>query len=166
MTFDEYLLASLPGLLRYAVMLTGDAHLAEDVVQDTMVRVHTHWRRVQAADSPDRYVRRMVTNTYLSWRRGGWFRRAVTMPVVPELRVPDGTDEVTVRHEMWERLAGLPGRQRAALVLRYYEDLPDADIADALDCAAGTVRSLISRGLESLRQTMDATAVASGSDHD
>lgn len=150
-TFDEYLAARLPALLRYAVMLTGDPHLAEDVVQDAMVRAHGHWDRIQRVDLPDAYVRRMVTNTYLGWRRSGWFRRSVAMAQVPDAAVGDSADEWAARDELWSRLAQLPSRQRAALVLRYYEDLPDAEIAEVMGCAVGTVRSLISRALAALR---------------
>jgi RNA polymerase sigma-70 factor (sigma-E family) len=151
-TFEAYLALRLPALLRYALMLTGDPHLAEDVVQETMVRAHVHWRRVQRADLPDRYVKRMVTNTYLGWRRGGWFRRAVPVADVPDRgSVPDPAESSAVREELWQRLAALPPRQRAALVLRFYEDLDDTEIADVLGCSVSTVRSQISRALATLR---------------
>ncbi len=150
-TFDEYVAARLPALLRYAVMLTGDPHLAEDAVQDTMVRAHAHWGRIQRTDAPDQYVRRMLTNTYLGWRRASWFRRSVAVAQVPDAVVGDSADATAVRDELWARLAELPSRQRAALVLRYYEDLPDAAIADVMGCPVGTVRSLISRALSALR---------------
>jgi RNA polymerase sigma-70 factor (sigma-E family) len=151
-TFEEYVAVRLPALLRYALMLTGDPHLAEDVVQDAMVRAHGHWDRIERADSPDRYVRKMVTNAFLGARRGGWFRRAVPVADVPEVPVVgDHAEARATRDELWARLAQLPARQRAAVVLRYYEDLPDNAIADVLGCAVGTVRSLISRALDVLR---------------
>jgi RNA polymerase sigma-70 factor (sigma-E family) len=137
-------------------MLTGDPHLAEDLVQDTMVRANERWDRIRRTDVPDQYVRRMVTNAYLGWRRTSWFRRSVPVAEVPEAAVADPTAERADRSELWGRLAQLPSRQRAALVLRYYEDLPDAEIADVLECAVGTVRSLISRALSALRA--DATS--------
>jgi DNA-directed RNA polymerase specialized sigma24 family protein len=68
-SFEEYVAARLPALLRYAVLLTGDPHLAEDLVQDVLISAHGRWRRIVAGGSPDRYVQRMVTNAYLSWRR-------------------------------------------------------------------------------------------------
>jgi RNA polymerase sigma-70 factor (sigma-E family) len=161
-TFDEYVAARLPALLRYAVMLTGDPHLAEDVVQDAMVRVHGHWDRIQRAEAPDAYVRRMVTNTYLGWRRSGWFRRSVAMAQVPDAVVGDSADARAARDELWSRLAQLSSRQRAALVLRYYEDLPDAEIAEVMGCAVGTVRSLISRALSALRADSRLSHATSG----
>jgi len=152
-TFEEYAAARLPALLRYALMLTGDPHMAEDVVQDTMVRAYGRWRRVQRADHPDRYVKRMLTNAYLSSRRGPW-GRAVPYAEAPEVPVLDASESSALRHAMWGRLAELPPRQRAAVVLRFYEDLPDADIAEVLGCAVGTVRSQISRALDTLRRAM------------
>ncbi|MGK5737554.1 SigE family RNA polymerase sigma factor [Micromonospora sp. URMC 103] len=153
MTYEEFVDARLAAMLRYAVMLTGDPHQAEDLVQETMVRVQLHWRRVARADSPERYVRRMLTNQYIDWRRGSWMRR-VLLRAEPDETVPAPTDHAQSavdRDQVWSWLARLPRRQRATLVLRYYEDLPDAEIAEILGCAVGTVRSSISRALATLR---------------
>src|SRR4051812_4296506 len=152
-TYEEFADSRLGALLRYAAMLTGDHHTAQDLVQDTMVRVQLNWHRVARSDSPDGYVRRMLTNQFIDLRRGSWLRRVLLRPD------PDQAEPVTYdyaqhsadRDQMWEMLARLPRRQRAALVLRFYEDLPDADIAEILGCAIGTVRSLISRALATLR---------------
>jgi RNA polymerase sigma-70 factor (sigma-E family) len=152
-TYEEFVDSRLTALLRYAVMLTGDPHLAQDLVQETMVRVQLNWRRVVRADVPERYVRRMLTNQYLDWQRGSWVRR-VLLRADPDEAVVVRVDhaEATVdRDQVWTWLARLPRRQRAALVLRYYEDLPDAEIAEVLGCAVGTVRSAISRALATLR---------------
>ncbi|MEH0935677.1 SigE family RNA polymerase sigma factor [Micromonospora psammae] len=153
MTYEEFADLRLAALLRYAVMLTGDPHQAQDLVQDTMVRVQLNWRRVARADSPERYVRRMLTNQYVDWRRGSWMRR-VLLRGDPEESVPLATDhaqDAVERDQVRSWLARLPRRQRATLVLRYYEDLPDAEIAEILGCAVGTVRSSISRALATLR---------------
>ncbi|WBB65623.1 SigE family RNA polymerase sigma factor [Micromonospora sp. WMMD812] len=153
MTYEEFADSRLAALLRYAVMLTGDRHQAEDLVQDTMVRVQLNWRRVVRADSPERYVRRMLTNQYIDWRRGSWMRRVLLRGETDET-MPEPTDHAQSavdRDQVWSWLARLPRRQRATLVLRYYEDLPDAEIADILGCAVGTVRSSISRALATLR---------------
>lgn len=153
MTYEEFADTQLPGLLRYAVMLTGDPHTAEDLVQDTMVRVQLNWRRITHSDSPDGYVRRVLTNRFVDLRRGSWWRRVLLNPdpdpTRPEAR--DHAQDSADRDQIWTMLATLPRRQRAALVLRYYEDLPDAEIADVLGCAVGTVRSSISRALATLR---------------
>lgn len=153
MTYEEFADARLAALVRYAVMLTGDPDQAQDLVQDTMVRVQLNWRRVQRADSPERYVRRMLTNQYIDWRRGSWMRR-VLLWAEPQDNVAAIIDHAQVnaeRDQIWCWLAQLPRRQRAVLVLRYYEDLPDAEIAEILGCAIGTVRASISRALATLR---------------
>jgi RNA polymerase sigma-70 factor (sigma-E family) len=152
-TYEEFAESRLAALLRYAVMLTGDPHLAQDLVQDTMVRVQLNWRRVARADSPERYVRRMLTNQFVDWRRGSWLSRVLLRPEAdPAWPCPtDHAQENAERDLIWSWLAKLPRRQRAVLVLRYYEDLPDAEIAEVLGCAVGTVRSSISRALATLR---------------
>ena len=152
-TYEEFADSRLGLLLRYAVMLTGDQHTAQDLVQDTMVRVQLNWRRVAASDSPDGYVRKMLTNQFIDLHRGSWLRRVLLRAEPDPVRaVPfDHADESAERDRVWGMLAKLPRRQRAALVLRYYEDLPDADIAEVLGCAIGTVRSSISRALATLR---------------
>ena len=153
MTYQEFADSRLPALLRYAVMLTGDSYLAQDLVQETMVRVQLNWRRVANADSPESYVRRMLTNQYVDWRRGSWVRRVLLRSEPDEtVVVPvDHAQATADRDQIWSWLARLPRRQRAALVLRYYEDLPDAEIAEVLGCAVGTVRATISRALATLR---------------
>jgi RNA polymerase sigma-70 factor (sigma-E family) len=165
MTYDEFVAARLPALMRYAVMLTGDPYLAEDLVQDTMVRVQLKWRRVGATDVPDLYVKRMVTNAFVDARRGSWLRRVVLRADPDEARprsVPAPEEATVDRDEVWLLLATLPPRHRAALVLRYYEDLTDVEVARVLDCPVGTVRSLISRGLDRLRTGLGDRAPAAG----
>ncbi len=158
MTYEEFADARLAAMLRYAVMLTGDPHTAQDLVQDTMVRVQLNWRRVVKADSPDRYVRRMLTNQYVDWRRGSWLTRVLLRPEPHDRPAPTDHAQATAdRDVVWSWLAQLPRRQRAALVLRYYEDLPDAEIAEVLGCAVGTVRSIISRALATLRTQLVET---------
>jgi RNA polymerase sigma-70 factor (sigma-E family) len=158
-TYEEFADSRLSALLRYAVMLTGDPATAQDLVQETMVRVQLNWRRVAGSDSPDGYVRKILTNQFIDLRRGSWWRR-VLLRADPDPAVPvvsDHADESAERDRMWSLLTKLPRRQRAALVLRYYEDLPDQAIADILGCPVGTVRSAISRGLGTLRAELVET---------
>jgi RNA polymerase sigma-70 factor (sigma-E family) len=152
-TYEEFADSRLGSLLRYAVMLTGEPHTAQDLVQDTMVRVQLNWRRVAASDSPDGYVRKMLTNQFIDLRRGSWLRRVLLRAEPDPVRAEpsDHADETAERDRVWGMLAKLPRRQRAAVVLRFYEDLPDAEIAEVLGCAVGTVRSSISRALTTLR---------------
>jgi RNA polymerase sigma-70 factor (sigma-E family) len=157
-TFEEFAAVRLPALLRYAHMLTGDPHEAQDLVQDTLVRVQLKWWRVRRADRPELYVRRMLTNVYLGWRRHARWKRDVltgdpaTAGGGPA--TPDPAARTVERDEMWLLLAGLPRQQRAVLVLRYYEGLTDDDIAEVLGCAVGTVRGYASRALATLRERL------------
>lgn len=118
-------------LLRYAVMLIGDRELALDITQEAMARAALRWLRISEADRPELYVKRMLTNEYLTWRRGPWFRRVVLRdePAADwrdgSTVVPDHAEHAVRRDEVWALLAGLPRQQRAALVLRYYESLTE-----------------------------------------
>lgn len=150
MTFEEYVRNELPRLLRFAGVLSGDRHLAEDIVQEVLFRTSRRWAQVSVATSTDAYVRRMVVNEYLSWRRK-WARITPHADVDPGGLAPDHADAVAARDEAASRLNGLSPRQRTVLILRYYEGLSDEQIAHVLGCAGGTVRSLASRALAELR---------------
>jgi RNA polymerase sigma-70 factor (sigma-E family) len=149
--FAGFVRSNTPALLRTAYLLTGNAQHAEELVQDTLVRLYPKWARVEAADVPLAYVRRSLTNGYINHQRRA-ARREFAYPDVPERIDPrDSLAQLADRDEIWTGLRYLPERQRAALVLRFFEDLSDEDTAAALDCRIGTVRSLISRGLATLR---------------
>lgn len=164
MTFEELVARRLPALLRFAAVLAGDRAQAEDVVQEVMIRAHRDWDRLSRLDRPELYIRKMVINEFLSTRRRSW-------RLVPSGRGSDLDHRVTPdyatghaeRDALLAELATLPPRQRAVLVLRYYEGLPDTAIAELLGCALGTVRSCASRALVTLREKMSepkqATAV-------
>jgi RNA polymerase sigma-70 factor (sigma-E family) len=151
--FEQYVAARAAALLRLAHVLAGDPHEAEDVVQEVLVRAHRRWARVAAADDPHAYVRRMVVNEHLSRRR----RRVLDL-LTPAGRVPEraapgvGDHGLPDRDLVWRLMAALPARQRAVLVLRYYEDLPDHEVAAVLGVAPGTVRSLAARAFARLRE--------------
>lgn len=162
-TFEQFATARLPSLLRYAVVLAGDRELAQDVVQEVLARAQIRWRRISEADSPEAYVRRMVLNEYLSWRRS-WAARNVHA-VGERLadindsrgRVHDHAQGVVDADELWNRLTVLGRKQRAVLVLRYYEQLDDDSIADLVGCSPATVRSHASRALKTLRLDAERT---------
>ena len=149
MEFDDFVADRLDPLLRYATVLCYDPHLAKDVVQEVLLRAQQQWPRITAtADSPSAYVKRMVTNEFLSWRRRAANREVgASLRTLDELGPPtaDRTRHYDEREDMLARLAVLPRRQRAALVLRYYEGCDDAEIAAVLGCRPGTVRSLVSK---------------------
>ena len=161
MEFGDYVARQRPALMRFATILTGRTWLAEDLVSDVLGRAFERWDRIAPMAEPNAYVRRMIVNEYLSWHR----RLARTSPSadvdLDTVPITDGADERAERDAMIQRLARLPRRQRAAVVLRYYAGLSDADIAAHLGCREVTVRSQISRALASLRlQPNAATPVA------
>ncbi len=145
-------------LLRTALLLTGDRLAAEELVQDTLVRLYPKWDRVQAADLPLAYVRRSVANAWVNQRRRAASREYAVAepPERPDER--DAVGELLERDRIWTAFEQLSDRQRTAIVLRFYADLTDEATAQALGCRVGTVRSLISRGLAVLREHMDPAA--------
>lgn len=153
MTFDEFTHTRLAPLLRFATMLCIDAGVAEDLVQDVLIKAHARWGQIEKLDHPEAYVRRMIVNEFISWRRK-WARVIPFAEVEPPPPVRDHTDGYAERDALFRRLVRLPARQRAVIVLRYYGGLSDAEIAQELDCAVGTVRSLASRAVSALRLQM------------
>jgi RNA polymerase sigma-70 factor (sigma-E family) len=142
-----------PSLHRFAYLLCGDWHEAEDLVQEALARTAVHWSRVERLEHPNAYVRTAVVNQCRSyWRRSG--RRNVPESRVVETAVGDATAALADRDEMVAALRTLPIRQRAAVVLRYYEDLSEAETAAVLGCSAGTVKSQTHKALQSLRRSM------------
>lgn len=151
-SFDDYVVARGPGLLRFAFLLVRDHHLAEDLVQEALIRSYRRWRFIER-DDPDGYVRRAILNQFLSWRRRrSFWERLTTEPAdSPELFSADLTGAVDDRRDLKHLLQGLPRQQRAVIVLRYYEDLDDKTIGTLLDCSQATVRAHASRALARLR---------------
>lgn len=154
MTFEQFVAAQGQALLRLAFVLTGDRHLAEDLAQTALADAYRHWRKVSAANDPAAYVRRMLVNAHLSWRR----RRSSTErpAVLPDTSVDTAAapgDALAAREQMRALLAGLAPRARTVLVLRYYADLDDAAIAEAMGVSASSVRATASRALAGLRAT-------------
>lgn len=154
--FDEFAREQLPGLIRFAAALTGERQQAQDLAQETLVRAYLKWHRVSSTDRPELYLRRMLVNGYRSWRRR-WYQRVVQPSQQPEppdglaTAVADPAGRIADRDRLAGLLAGLGRQQRAAIVLRFYEDLDDTEIANVLGCAPATVRGYISRGLATLR---------------
>jgi RNA polymerase sigma-70 factor (sigma-E family) len=149
-TFDEWATARVPALLRFGYLLTGSRDAADDAVQTALAQALASWDRVSRAGDPERYVRRMIANAHVS----GWRAFGRRVSPVAEVRGAPGVDlsESVARHDaVWRVCRSLPERQRAAVVLRFYEDLDYAEIAATLDCAEATVRSYVHRALAALR---------------
>jgi RNA polymerase sigma-70 factor (sigma-E family) len=157
MSFDEFVVGALPGLLAFAHRLTADAAEAEDLVQAALVKSMGRWAAIERQDDPFVYVRRVIVNTHITWWRR-WSAR-VTVGSVPERVSPEHTQLSADQDEVRRALLTLPPRQRAVLVLRFYEDMSEAQIAAALDCRPGTVKSQASRGLATLRTLLDQREV-------
>jgi RNA polymerase sigma-70 factor (sigma-E family) len=150
--FARFVEAREQALRRTAWLLTGDWGLAEDLVQTALARAWPRWERINRRDDPEVYVRRVIVNTWRTWTRRRW-RGEKASPAVAE--APAGGDmatEVAMRVALREALGALTGRQRAVLVLRVYDDLPEAQVADMLNCSVGTVKSAMSRALARLRE--------------
>lgn len=151
--FREWAAARAAPLHRTAYLLCGDWHVAEDLVQEAMARTALNWRRVEAASSPDAYVRQILVNeTRARWRRRSNHERPAEL--LPEAMVQDGAEERARRDELMSALRDLPARQRATVVLRFFDGLSESETAHALDCSTGTVKSQTSRGLASLRKAL------------
>lgn len=159
--FAAFVSAHTRSLFGTAYLLTGRTEAAEELVQDTFGALYPKWHRVEASDQPLAYVRRAVVNRYLGARR---LKSMNELPLweMPDRAAPeDVAQRVADRRYLFEMLGTLPERQRAAIVLRYFHDLPDPEIAAAIGCRTATVRSLISRGVSALREQA-ATKTAIG----
>jgi RNA polymerase sigma-70 factor (sigma-E family) len=151
--YEEFVALRGPALVRLARGLLKDPYLAEDVVQDVLARALLQWPRVSAAHDVDAYVRRMVVNACTSWfRRAARRERSTDQALVLDQPVGDRTDQLVDRDLLITLLRKLPAKQRAVLVLRHYEGLADADIAQLLGSSEVTVRSNAHRGLARLRE--------------
>jgi RNA polymerase sigma-70 factor (sigma-E family) len=157
--FRLFVQAQWGALTRAAYLLTGDRGTAEDLVQSALEKTHRHWSRIARRDAPEVYVRRAMVNTAISWRRR---RRVTEVPLLAadERQAPDPYDRAESRHQILLALRALPPRTRAILILRYFEDLSETDVARVLGCSIGSVKSQASRGMARLRAHLEPTAVS------
>jgi RNA polymerase sigma-70 factor (sigma-E family) len=156
-TFEEFVRARSAHLFRLALVLTGwNQAAAQDVLQIALERAYRRRWHLFRDTAAEPYVRRVLVNAAIDWRRGLRRRRELPLDAASWVAVGDCADQFAERDALLRVLAALPARQRAVLVLRYWEDLPDAEIAASLGCAEGTVRSLASRGLSRMRQITEA----------
>jgi len=161
MRFEEFAATRLPAVLRFAGVLTADRALAEDVVQEVLIRASKRWDQLQTLDHPELYVRKMIVNEYLSWRRRNWrLLPTGTASDFDDRVTPDHAGQHAERDALLAELGKLPRRQRTVLVLRYYQGLSDTEIADVLGCRPGTVRGYASRALAALRVELNPKALA------
>lgn len=157
--FVGFVAARQDRLLRMAWLLTGDWHLAEDLVQAALAKVWPHWPRIRDGE-PDAYVRRVLVTTWSGWRRRRW-RGETPTDLLPDRA--DGADRLAaweLHADLIAALRTLPPGRRAVVVLRYFEDLSEAETARLLGCSVGAVKSQTSRALVALRATVDGVGSA------
>jgi RNA polymerase sigma-70 factor (sigma-E family) len=147
--FEDFVAGRGQALQRFGYALTGDWALAEDLLQTALAKAYSRWSRVQR-DDPEAYVRKIMVNTWSSWWRRKW-RGELPAAEVPEIVAPDSFAAVDSRHALRDALAQLPPGQRAVVVLRYHQDLSEAQVAELLGVSVGTVKSQAAKALAALR---------------
>jgi RNA polymerase sigma-70 factor (sigma-E family) len=155
-SLDDVVRSTERRLLRLGLMLSGSRHNAEDLVQSVLARAYRQWERIGGLERPEAYLRTMVVNEFLGWRR---LLKNREVPIAEPIEHPADDDlgaRQAQRDATWRLLTRLPRKQRAVLVLRYYEDLADSDIAEILGVSPATVRSNAARALASLRAHLSA----------
>jgi len=150
--FDAFVVARMGALLSYAHVLTGNRHTAEDIVQSALARTAVAWSGVRDKDNPEGYVRRAIVNEYLNTRRARRFFERPTADLPDEDAADSAFADADERDAMWSALGKLPPGQRAVIVLRYYEDLSELEIASVLGIAPGTVKSQAAKAMAHLRE--------------
>jgi RNA polymerase sigma-70 factor (sigma-E family) len=149
-SFTEYVSVRSAALQRAAYLMVGDIGLAQDLVQEALIKTYVAWPRLRDRASAEAYTRKAITTTAIGWfRRRTWSERLAGP--APEAAAPAVEGGVEERVWLWQHLLRLPVRQRVAIVLRYYEDLSEAATAEAMNCAVGTVKSQVAAGLAKLR---------------
>jgi RNA polymerase sigma-70 factor (sigma-E family) len=156
--FAEFAVSRHRALFRYAYLLVGERGLAEDLVQEALTKTYVGWHRLRDSANAEAYTRKAITSTAIGWyRRKSWHAER-PRDDVPELPSRGKDEDVTARLWLWQELSQLPPRQRAALVLRYYEDLTEVETARILGCSVGTVKSQTSHALKKLRARLGPDA--------
>jgi RNA polymerase sigma-70 factor (sigma-E family) len=153
---DELYVRHAPAAFRTAYFLTGDRDLAEDLVQDAFVRVAGRFRHLRTPTAFEAYMRRTIVNLFASHLRRLRLERAELKRSAAEARPSIDDPDPTIHDELWSKVCRLPERQRAAIVLRFYEDLSERETADVLGCSSGAVNSLVAHAMATLREGMEA----------
>jgi len=155
--FTEFVNASSARLFRSAFALVGDRQLAQDLLQEALVKTFVAWPRLRDESKAEAYTRRTIVTTLISWRRRRSFHER-PLEHLPEVRVEDDKESLAAQDDLWAQIRLLPPRQRAAVILRYCEDLTEAQTADLMGCSVGTVKRHVSSGLAKLRERMGTDA--------
>jgi RNA polymerase sigma-70 factor (sigma-E family) len=149
--FTAYVHARQESLLRFAFLVTADPEAAKDLVQSALTKAYLRWDRISSLGAPDAYLRRIIVNEHTSWWRAAWRHREVTSTPLVEVSTHPSSEQSPRDAELWAHIVALSPMQRAIVVLRFYEDLTEAQTADVLGCSVGTVKTHSSRAMERLR---------------
>lgn len=151
--FHEFVAAGSPRLFRTALLMVGDYQLAQDLLQESLVKTYVAWARLRDVANAEAYTRRVIVTTSTSWRRRSSFHERPAESL-PDDVVADLADLIAADADLWTHLHALPPRQRAAVVLRYCQDLSEAQTSELMGCTVGSVKRHASRGLAKLRARM------------
>lgn len=152
--FAEFVEARSPALLRSAYLLVGDQSTAEDLLQHALTRVYLRWDKLEEPAAAEAYVRTTLIRSLISWRRRRWYRAEIPQDVNPDEPTPDHADRVSTQQALMPHLMSLSPRQRVVLVLRYFMDMTEAEVAQELGCSVGAVKSHAARGRRALRESL------------
>ena len=153
--FDEFVAARASSLFRTALLMLGDYQLAQDLLQESLVKTYVAWPRLRDVGKVEAYTRKVIVTTSTSWRRRNSFHERPT-EALPDGVVADVADLIAADVDLWTHVHALPSRQRAAVVLRYCQDLSEVETSELMGCSLGSVRRHASRGLAKLRERMGA----------
>lgn len=153
--FREFVAVRSSRLFRTALLMVGDYQLAQDLVQESLVKTYVAWPRLRDVGSAEAYARKVIVTTSISWRRRNSFHERPAA-ALPDSVVADVADLIAADADLWTHLHALPSRQRAAVVLRYCQDLSEVQTSELMGCTVGTVKRHASRGLAMLRDRMGA----------
>ncbi len=157
--FAEFVGARSGALFRAAYLMVGDHALAEDLLQEALTKTYVAWPRLRDINKAEAYTRKAITTTAISWWRRKAWKNEKPRDDVPDIAHPGQVEHLAERDWLWQELQNLAPKQRAAIVLRYYEDLTEAQTAEALGVSVGTVKSQVSDGLKRLRSILGADVV-------
>jgi RNA polymerase sigma-70 factor (sigma-E family) len=152
--FAEFAAARSPALFRAAYLMVGDHAMAEDLLQEALTKTYVAWPKLRDVNNAEAYTRKAITTTAISWWRRKSWQNEKPRDDVPERPYEEHSDAIAQRDWLWNELQSLPPRQRAAIVLRFYEDLTEAQTAEAMGVSVGTVKSQVSDGLKKLRNKL------------
>ena len=152
--YSEFVSARSASLYRTAYLVLGDHYLAQDLLQEALLKAYVAWPRIRDLTKAEAYTRKVIVNTAISWRRRSSFSERPADHLSEDASASDQADELATRDALWFELQTLPPRQRATLVLRYFHDLSESQTAELMGCSVGTVKRQVFTALRRLRERL------------